>query len=406
MKTVGIITEYNPFHNGHRYQIRKARELTGADFVVTAMSGDFVQRGEPALFDKYTRTAMALEGGADLVLELPVRFATSSAEDFAACGVALLDRLGVVDHLCFGSELGRLDVLEQTADILVAEPDGFREELRKCLAAGYSFPRAREMALMKVMEAGERRSDDNMLSSPNNILGIEYLKALKRRDSRIQPLTIRRKGQGYHETALPEESKAQFPSASALRKACQDAFVSGTFSHETRVPVFPDDLSLLLDARLLELFHQGTDLTTFADVSPELASRIGRTLLDFDSFSGRITQLKTRQLTYTRISRTLIHILLGITAEEVSLSRSRDYAPYIRVLGFRRSASELLGRIRHSSLLPLITKTADAKKLLPDQRDMDMLRQDFHASHMYQALVCQKSGRRMRNEYTRSVVML
>ena len=256
MKTVGIITEYNPFHNGHRYQIRKARELTGADFVVTAMSGDFVQRGEPALFDKYTRTAMALEGGADLVLELPVRFATSSAEDFAACGVALLDRLGVVDHLCFGSELGRLDVLEQTADILVAEPDGFREELRKCLAAGYSYPRAREMALMKVMEAGERRSDDNMLSSPNNILGIEYLKALKRRDSRIQPLTIRRKGQGYHETALPEESKAQFPSASALRKACQDAFVSGTFSHETWVPVFPDDLSLLLDARLLDRFYE------------------------------------------------------------------------------------------------------------------------------------------------------
>ena len=190
MKTVGIIAEYNPFHSGHQYQIAMARRLTGADFVVVVMSGDFVQRGEPAVFDKYTRTAMALEGGADLVLEMPVRFATSSAEDFAACGVALLDRLGLTDVLCFGSELGRLDLLEQAAGILAAEPEAFRQTLRQGLAAGMSFPKAREAALVRELEAcglKEAGQDDwqKVLSSPNNILGIEDLKALKRRGSRV-----------------------------------------------------------------------------------------------------------------------------------------------------------------------------------------------------------------------------
>lgn len=427
MKTAGIIAEYNPFHNGHRYQIRKARELTGADYVVVVMSGDFVQRGEPSVFDKYTRTAMALDGGADLVLEMPVRFATSSAEDFAACGVSLLDRLGVIDVLCFGSELGRLEKLEQAAKLLVAEPETFREELRRGLAAGHSFPRAREMALEKVMKSdcpeginqgsGDGNDDrhrsqtqkeplQTVLSSPNNILGIEYLKALKRRNSRIRPLTIRREGQGYHDTALPEGEDLLFPSASAIRRAIREGTMAGFWdSQPSPVPIFPDDLSLLLNARLLELCSQNQDLTVFSDVSPELASRIRRDLLEFDTFSGRILRLKTRQLTYTRISRALIHILLGITGEEVSRSRSLDYAPYLRILGFRRAAAPLLGRIRRQSSLPMVTRTAGTARQLTDPLALDMLRQDFYASHVYQSLVFHKSGEPMKNEYTRSVII-
>lgn len=435
MKTAGIIAEYNPFHDGHRYLIRKARELTGADYVVVVMSGDFVQRGEPSVFDKYTRTAMALEGGADLVLEMPVRFATSSAEDFAACGVSLLDRLGVIDILCFGSELGQLERLEQAAKILVAEPETFREELRRGLAAGHSFPRAREMALEKVMKSGcpegsgqgsrdgnsqgswdgnddrhlsqaQKEPLQTVLSSPNNILGIEYLKALKRRNSRIRPLTIRREGQGYHDTALPEGEDLPFPSASAIRRAIREGAMAGSGdSQPSPVPIFPDDLSLLLNARLLELCSQNQDLTVFSDVSPELASRIRRDLLEFDTFSGRIVRLKTRQLTYTRISRALVHILLGITGEEVARSRSLDYAPYLRILGFCPAAAPLLGRIRRQSSLPMVTRTAGAARQLTDPLALDMLRQDFYASHVYQSLVFHKSGKSMKNEYTRSVII-
>lgn len=415
MKTVGIIAEYNPFHSGHQYQIAMARRLTGADFVVVVMSGDFVQRGEPAVFDKYTRTAMALEGGADLVLEMPVRFATSSAEDFAACGVALLDRLGVTDVLCFGSELGRLDLLEQAAGILAAEPEAFRQTLRQGLAAGMSFPKAREAALVRELEAcglKEAGQDDwqKVLSSPNNILGIEYLKALKRRNSRISPLTVRRQGQDYHDTRLLPEDNQFFPSASAIRKAYRDPSGTGcSGSGGTRpavpVPIFPDDLSGLLDARLLELSRQNQDLARFADVSPELAARIRRNLLEFDTFSGRIARLKTRQLPYTRISRALVHILLGITAEEISVSRSLDYAPYIRILGFRKAAGDLLGAIRRQCPLPMVTRTAGALRQMEDSPAMDMLYQDICASHLYQSLVFHKSGGRMKNEYTQSVVI-
>lgn len=413
MKTVGIIAEYNPFHSGHQYQIAMARRLTGADFVVVVMSGDFVQRGEPAVFDKYTRTAMALEGGADLVLEMPVRFATSSAEDFAACGVALLDRLGVTDVLCFGSELGRLDLLEQAAGILAAEPEAFRQKLRQGLAAGMSFPKAREAALVRELEAcglKEKGQDDwqKVLSSPNNILGIEYLKALKRRGSRISPLTVRRQGQDYHDTRLLPEDNQFFPSASAIRKAYRDASGAGCSSSGgtwPAVPIFPDDLSGLLDARLLELSRQNQDLARFADVSPELAARIRRNLLEFDTFSGRIARLKTRRLPYTRISRALVHILLGITAEEISVSRSLDYAPYIRILGFRKAAGDLLGAIRRQCPLPMVTRTAGALRQMEDSPAMDMLYQDICASHLYQSLVFHKSGGKMKNEYTQSVVI-
>ena len=340
----------------------------------------------------------------------------------------------MTDVLCFGSELGRLDLLEQAAGILAAEPEAFRQKLRQGLAAGMSFPKAREAALVRELEAcglKEKGQDDwqKVLSSPNNILGIEYLKALKRRGSRISPLTVRRQGQDYHDTRLLPEDNRFFPSASAIRKAYRDAACpgwSGPVSQDpsgtgwsgpgsqdpsgagcngsggTRptvpVPIFPDDLSGLLDARLLELSRQNQDLTRFADVSPELAARIRRNLLEFNTFSGRIARLKTRQLPYTRISRALVHILLGITAEEISVSRSLDYAPYIRILGFRKAAGDLLGAIRRRCPLPMVTRTAGALRQMEDSPAMDMLYQDICASHLYQSLVFHKSGGRMKNE--------
>lgn len=419
METAGIIAEYNPFHNGHLYQLQQVRARTGADFIIVAMSGDFVQRGEPAIYDKYTRTRMALNAGADLVLELPVSFATGSAEDFASCAVALLDRIGAVDLLCFGSECGDIRPLRKLAGILSEEPQEYTVLLKEFLRQGDSFPKARASALAQYLSrqslnSGDETSMLQLLSSPNNILGMEYLKALIRRRSSIEPFTILRQGGGYHDTEIQDDGC--FASASAIRKALAKGDISSAAaqmpacSQETietvlPLPVFADDLTGLFHYRLLDLSHTDQDLTIFSDVSRELADRIRRQLLDYASFSDHVAALKTRQYTYTRISRALLHILLGITDQELTEYRRNQYVSYARILGFRRTAGPLLSRIKEASEIPLIAKTADARRILNEDA-LRMFRTDLHASHIYQSIRFQKSGIRSRNEFTQSVIIL
>ena len=418
MKTVGIIAEYNPLHNGHQYQIREARRTLGADFVVIAMSGDFVQRGEPAIYDKYTRTRMALNAGADLVLEIPSCFATGSAEDFASCGVALLSRLGVVDFLCFGSECGEVEPLMHAAKILADELDSYKNILKNSLAGGKSFPAARSAALVGVLGdtafCGMSAANwDALLSSPNNILGMEYCKALIRQNSQMQPVTILRRGAGYHDTEIFSDS-ASFASASAIRKALAEGDSESAQKQlpfgcgETNIPpVFADDISELLNYRLLELYHSGAALTDFSDVSKELADRLERQLLDFDSFTGRIQALKTRQYTYTRISRALLHILLGIRDDDMQTFRADGYAGYARVLGFKKSAVPLLSEIKAKSEIPLISKVANAGKILDDNPTAwRTFQYDLHAAHIYQMIQYQKYGVQEKNEFTRPMMIL
>ncbi len=445
-RTVGIIAEYNPFHNGHAYQIRKAKELSGADYCVAVMSGDFVQRGAPAIYDKYTRTRMALLGGADLVIEMPPVFAASSAEDFAACGIAILDRLGVVDTLCFGSECGRIEPLMEIAQILCRNPEEYETILAENLRNGFTFPQARADALARYCRTEEKKTGlsdgpsaalpgrtdgtfsdgydpETLLSSPNNILGVEYCKALIRRNSSIQPQTILRKGDHYHETALP--SDMVFPSAAALRQTLGSPNMDDIRSHFTRitrsvpepvlpliqdaVPLLPDDFSAVLNVRLLELQLNRTPLTDFLDVSEDLAARINRQILIFSDFEDRISTLKTKQYTYTRVGRALTHILLGITAEETLRRKSEDYVSCIRILGFRRSAQPLLSAVKKNTKktapLPLITKTADAASIL-DYDALQDFRRDLYCSHLYQSVLAAKSGRKIPNEYTASVVVV
>ena len=228
MKTAGIIAEYNPFHRGHEYQIQYTREKLGADYVIVAMSGDYVQRGTPALISKHLRTEMALRCGADLVLEMPVSVSTASAEAFAMGGVSLLDSLGVVDILCFGSESGEITALKELAEVLVEEPEEYRILLKSFLSQGLSFPAARSQALTEYFKNPRNFTGDDfdgvltpllnqvtrILNTPNNILGIEYCKALLRLNSKIQPVTIRREGMGYHDTFADSGSLTETPSIS------------------------------------------------------------------------------------------------------------------------------------------------------------------------------------------------
>ena len=414
IRAVGVIAEYNPFHNGHAYQLKKARELSGANYCIAAISGDFVQRGGPAVFDKYTRTAMALESGADLVVELPPIFASSSAEDFASCGVALLDALGVVSHLCFGSESGNLEELSSAADLLAAESEEYQQVLRQHLKDGYPFPQARAAAFSFCSP----KTDPELLSQPNNTLGIEYLKAIKKQKSPITPVTIKRMGSGYHEAVI--FSDQPMASATAIRAVLESRTVDDFKESNlllasqipsaalnlarTRLPLTADDFSALLSFRFLELERQRTPLETFLDVSPELAKRISRQILDFSPVSSRIQNLKTRQYTYTRISRSLFHILLDMTEADAVRRKTNGYVSYVRILGFRRESAPLLGAIKKASALPLITKTADASKMLSEHTFSDF-QKDLYCSHLYQAVYQAKTGQALPNEYTHSVII-
>ena len=221
MRVLGIIAEYNPFHKGHVYHIQKAKELSGADHAIIVMSGDFVQRGVPALLPKHLRAEMALSCGADAVFELPVCYSTGSAELFAAGAVSLLDKLGVTDALCFGAECGELAPLEHIAQILAEEPTNYRLNLRKALKSGVPFPVARQRALEEYLGEGSAESDSlsSVLSLPNNILAIEYLKELYRRNSSIKPFVLKRKDSDYHAEILQHG----FSSASAIRKVFSES---------------------------------------------------------------------------------------------------------------------------------------------------------------------------------------
>lgn len=405
MKIVGLITEYNPFHAGHLYHMQQARELTGADYCVVLMSGSFVQRGEPAIFDKYRRTKAALLAGADLVLEMPVAFSTASAHEFAAYGVALLSAIGV-DAVVFGSECGQIEFLKQAASALNHESAEFQERLRKGLKAGLTYPQARAKAL----EMEDTWA--SVLSSPNNILGIEYLRAAEDLHSPMEFYTISRKGSGYHEDTLAD---ANFPSASAIRgiirnslskdKDLLDILASHlpAVTHPAytgAVPVFVDDFSELLNAAVLQL--QAT--FSIADLSPELAARLAKPPYFPLSFEERIQALKTRQLTYTRVNRALLHLVLGMREEDISRWKEEGYALYARILGFRRQSSPLLSCLHKKSSIPLITKMADAAQNLSPSA-LALLEQEVYASHLYQTVRMKRNGV-FQNEYTEGLVFV
>lgn len=427
MKIVGLITEYNPFHAGHLYHMQQARELTGADYCVVLMSGSFVQRGEPAIFDKYRRTKAALLAGADLVLEMPVAFSTASAHEFAAYGVALLSAIGV-DAVVFGSECGQIEFLKQAASALNHESAEFQERLRKGLKAGLTYPQARAKALGETQAGGTRVENvedfhtntdvsnshiwSSILNSPNNILGIEYLRAAEDLHSPMEFYTISREGSGYHEDTLAD---ANFPSASAIRgiirnslskdKDLLDILASHlpAVTHPAytgAVPVFVDDFSELLNAAVLQL--QAT--FSIADLSPELAARLAKPPYFPLSFEERIQALKTRQLTYTRVSRALLHLVLGMREEDISRWKEEGYALYARILGFRRQSSPLLSCLHKKSSIPLITKMADAAQNLSPSA-LALLEQEVYASHLYQTVRMKRSSV-FQNEYTEGLVFV
>ncbi len=411
MKVNGIIAEYNPFHNGHRYQLRESLRRTEAKYTVIVMSGDFVQRGAPALTDKYGRAEMALRCGADLVLELPALYATASAEYFAAGAVTLLDRLGVVTDVCFGSECGDAALLRQIAEILVEEPKAYSLSLKHYLRQGLSYPNARNEALIQNYPfLGAHKS---IFSSPNNILGIEYIKAILRNGSSLNPVTVRRTGTGYH-SHLPEDDQC---SALAIRQALYSGADSSFLKHNmpeeaaeilakrlSRTgPARSNDFSDILYYKLVMNRDKGYE--KYLDVSGDLSDRILSCLDKYRNFDSFCDLLKTKDMTYTRISRCMLHIMLGIKKTDMEKARVLGTALYARVLGFRRSAAPLLNAIKGSSSIPLVTKLADAGEQL-DKAALEMLRQDIRISQLYSGMAARRADMDPDNEIATPMVII
>jgi len=402
MKIVGLITEYNPFHNGHQFHIEKAKEVTGADYVIVVMSGNFVQRGMPAIMPKHMRAEAALKNGASLVIELPVCYATETAEQFAYGAVSILHKLGCVDSICFGSECGDIKPLQILADIFVNEPSDYKTILQDGLRNGLSFPAARQNALSALYPD---QAFANVLDSPNNILAIEYLKAIKRLHTSIQPYTIKREMSNYHDAKLT----GMYSSATAIRDVLLEGNLSALVqqipcntvsilqsAYKKRYPITANDFSFLLKYRLLQ--ETNSSLVTYADISEELANRICKTSNCFISFEQYCGYLKTKEITYSRISRALLHILLHI--------KKTDYAEieYARVLGFRKKDESLLSILKQHSSILLLTKLGANQSLSDSAKSM--LNTDIFASNLYESVITEKYQTSFINEHEHPIVRI
>ena len=424
MKTAAIIAEYNPLHKGHAWQLAEAKKQTRADYVIIVLSGNFVQRGHPALLDKYARARMALLCGADLVLELPSPYATGSAESFAQGAVSLLESLGCVDALCFGCECGDLSPLLDYARLFEEEPRDYRELLKSFLKDGLSFPAARSRAAEEYLNYTQRilpcsagdadcRSAFSVLQFPNNILGIEYCRALLRKGSSIRPAALPRRSLDYHDLSLDGE----FASASAIRKALLEKGLTPKVQNqlppasleilkdymERSGLLCADDFSQILFYRLLSL--PLPDLSKMQDVSPSLAARMENCKFQFTSFTSFADLLKTRQLTHSRITRALCHILLNLRQDMWESLRQAGFPAYPRVLGFRKNAAPLLAAIKEKGDAPLLVKPADALQILTPLQ-LALFESDCFAAHVYESAKAVRFHTPFLHEYTRSPVLL
>jgi len=387
-KVLGIIAEYNPFHNGHMYHIKKSIEQTKADYVVAVMSGNFVQRGNTSIVDKWTKTKMALENGVDLVIELPTVYSVSSAENFAEGAIKILDSMKIVDCLSFGMEAKDIAILNNVANVLYTEPKEYVTILNHELKKGLSYPKARDNAAMMYLNDIKRYA--NVMSGSNNILGIEYLKALKKLKSPITPIGVKREKVLYNDQTIVDE----FASATAIR----NMVLRGEFSDVQKV--MPKK-SYAIMAEELRQGHYVLDLSKFqkeiiynlrkmskeqiaglADVTEGLENVIKTAAESCNTLYELVNMIKSKRYTQTRIQRILIYALLGITKKK--MENAQKSVPYVRVLGFntkgRKLISEIVGKNSKVKIITSVKKFIDKSnnKILKD-----MLETDIFATNIY-----------------------
>ncbi len=412
-RVLGIIAEYNPFHNGHMYHLQKAKEQSGAQYCICVMSGNFVQRGNTSIVNKWKKAEMALLNGVDLVIELPTIYSVASAEGFSLGAIKLLNNLKIVDAISFGTETSDFAALNNISSIVNEEPMKYKSILNSELKKGLSFPKARENALMLYLNDNKRY--DNILNTPNNILAIEYLKALKKIKSTIQPIPVKREKVYYNDNVIVDE----FASATAIRKLLKNEEFS-----EIR-KVVPKSTYQILEKET-ELGNVVLDLSryekeiiynlrrmTVSEIAelPDVNEGLEHSLKNAANYSNDITNLinivKTKRYTVTRIQRILICALLGITKRDVGMAKKTE--PYIRVLGFNEKGKELISRINKQN--PKATVITSVKKFQDKNNNNKnskiykrLLDIDIFSTNVY-TMAC-KSESLANLDYTKNMVIL
>ena len=403
MKACGIVAEYNPLHTGHVYQMNKARQISQADCIIVVMSGNFVQRGEPAVIDKYARTRAALKAGADIVIELPVYYALSSAENFARGAVLTLNEMKAAS-ICFGAETDNADRLAKISHAIISESPEYKAILNKALAKGLSYPAARQTALLEYLPECK-----DIISGSNNILAIEYIKTILGNNLNMTYYPVLREGAGYND----DTDNAEFASAFGIRKMLMSdehdrlktyltPVMYEEISNSKNCPLFPDDFSNIFNHKMLFLKQQcninHTDfaekLAEYEDITAELANRFAAAFTGRDNIAEFAMKVKSKNIVYSRICRCIMHIILEIRK---SMSDFYNNIPYIRLLGFNKTGQLYLGSIKKELDVPFITKAADYKNELIF---------DLACSDIYTQAVYEKYGYVMKNELQQNIIRI
>ena len=430
MNITGLIVEYNPFHNGHIYHLQKSLEKTNADASIAVMSGNFIQRGEPALFDKFSRAKAAVESGVDLVVELPSIYASQSAELFAKGSVSLLNSLGCVNSICFGSEEGNIDALYLIASILCLEPQEFKEKLSSYLGEGMLFPTARNKALFDYINSPDFSFGDNfngidlseerlndILSSSNNILGIEYIKQLISLKSDIKPFTIGR----IHSEYNSEEISGNINSATAVRKKLYEIISSkennssdideliksiqtstditnsipeSTLNMITSniekgfLPMYPE---YFFETLISTIIRDKKNLESYFDISEGIENKIFKAALVAKNYDELLNLVKSKRYTMTRIKRCLNNILLGITKDDMELAKGINTIPYVRILAFNSKGREIIREIKKSSEIKIINKFSEIEHFMDDEKFKFLIENDIKCTDIYNTIYYKKN---------------
>lgn len=437
MKTIGIITEYNPFHNGHLYHLFKAKEMTEADYVIAIMSGNFLQRGEPAIISKWSRTKMALYAGVDLIIELPFVFSTQDANGFSFGAVKLLDSLQMVDYLCFGCETDNLDTLYSISNFLHIEPQKYKDLIVYNSKKGFEFPKTRSQALCEYhrkfgIDGLEKISPldlRKLLKYPNNILALEYIKHLLNLKSKIQPVAIKRIGAGYHQKNITgnisSATSIRNEILNNLRSPKTDLFMlndkikstipSSVFPvlerelREERGPITLDSYRQFILATLRKMPLE--DISRIQGVTEGLENRIKEASLKSYTVDQLINSIKTRRYTRTKIQRIILHLMMNLSKKDVKIF-NRCGPLYARILGFSKKGKTLLRTIKKNSSTPLVSKlsnylrqTASWENINIRNRSTKMLNYDILATDIYVLGSKKAENRIARLDFTHKIII-
>jgi predicted nucleotidyltransferase len=420
MATTAIIAEYNPFHNGHLYQLNKAKEITNSDYVISVMSGSFLQRGIPAVTNKYHRAHMAVCAGLDVILELPFVYATSSARDFAISSVVMLNKLHNIDYLAFGAECDDLPLLQHIADIIINEPEEISALIKEFTSQGMSYPVARAKAL-----AGLEPAFANVVATPNNILAIEYISALKKTNSSIKPVVIKRHAAQYNSTDID----GSICSSTAIRSLFSDIYDKQLNTSQNDIKSYNisqnhifDEIKNVIPSSIYDIFAQEyntsypINIDDFScwlqylmtinkgayDYTIDMTKELYNKLMKCDcrqNISSICQQLKSKDVTLTRVNRAILHYIFQLTENDMNEFKENGWIYYGRILGLRKNASAIIKEFKNTSDIPIITKAADAYDVLtPTGRKM--FDYDITSTKLYNAAVYNKFGTRLPNDFT------